>query len=361
MNAADWRKYVLQPVENELAQFRQNTQSTPIPDSLKRLLQSEVAFIFQSYLRDFANNYLSWGKNPARDSLMDIVMKWQPMPDSVQLISGFYANMMLKNHAHYQVNKIARKIPGDTTSLQTRASNFIGMPFSHIDSLIRKYGEEYFLAWLYACRHLPSSLQEKMLVNKVMNAVDNGDFEAAFALSDTLWNRFPESRYKGWVDNVIAGVHNRLKKQSSPGIHYRPPGTIRNLEDLVAPYKGKVIYIDIWGSWCGPCKAEMPYVPALKKKFEDKDVVFFYLDMDKPERIQTWKNYVTYIELIGEHYQMTSEEIEPIWKVVHEAGGNKDSYPGYLLIDRQGKLVHADAKRPSDGEALYQQIEALLK
>ncbi len=165
MNVADWRKYVLQPVESELAQLRQNTEATSLPDSLKKLLQSEASFIYQSYLRDFANNYLSWSKNPARDTLMDIVMKWQPMPDSIQLISGFYDNMMLKNHSHYQVNRLRRKIPGDTTSLQTRASNFLGMPFSHIDSLIRKYGEDYFLAWLYARRHLPNSLKEKMLVN----------------------------------------------------------------------------------------------------------------------------------------------------------------------------------------------------
>ncbi len=185
-----------------------------------------------------------------------------------------------------------------------------------------------------------------------MNAIDNGDFDAALALSDTLRDRFPGSRYKGWVEEVIAGVNCRLKKRSSPDIRYRQPGTIHNLDELVAPYKDKVVYIDIWGSRCGPCKAEMVYVPELKKQFKGKDVVFFYPDMDKPERIKTWKNYVAYTEIIGEHYHMTSKEIEPIWKVVHEAGGNKDLYPSYLLIDRQGKLIHADAKRPSEGEAI---------
>ena len=115
------------------------------------------------------------------------------------------------------------------------------------------------------------------------------------------------------MEEVIAGVNSRLKKANSPDIPYRPAGSIHNLQELVAPYKGRVVYIDIWGSWCGPCKAEMAYVPELKKQFKDRDVVFFYLDMDKGERIETWKNYVAYAELTGEHYHMTDKEIEPIW------------------------------------------------
>ena len=43
----------------------------------------------------------------------------------------------------------------------------------------------------------------------------------------------------------------------------------------LAPHKGKVIYIDVWGSWCGPCREEMKHASAIKESLKGKDVVFF--------------------------------------------------------------------------------------
>jgi thiol-disulfide isomerase/thioredoxin len=129
---------------------------------------------------------------------------------------------------------------------------------------------------------------------------------------------------------------------------------------LVAPYKGKMVYLDIWGTWCGPCKEEMPYVPELKKRYAGKDIVFVYLDMDNASKENDWKEYVQFTGLEGEHYRMDRTAIENIWQAIKAAGGQTNSYPTFVLIDRDGKIIHPNAARPGSRQELYDQIDKVL-
>ena len=54
-----------------------------------------------------------------------------------------------------------------------------------------------------------------------------------------------------------------------------------SFDDIIAKYEGKVIYLDFWASWCGPCKKEKPYSHKLQEAFQGKDVVFVYFSSDK--------------------------------------------------------------------------------
>ncbi|OFY73035.1 MAG: hypothetical protein A2236_12855 [Bacteroidetes bacterium RIFOXYA2_FULL_33_7] len=124
----------------------------------------------------------------------------------------------------------------------------------------------------------------------------------------------------------------------------------------LSDFKGKVIYIDVWASWCGPCRQQFPYAKDLQKKFTDKEkekIVFLYISIDENETI--WKNALEKIEIHGTN-------------LLSPGGWNSDvtkhfqirSIPRYLLIDKSGKVVDNNAKRPSQTEEIYNEIINLI-
>jgi len=117
-------------------------------------------------------------------------------------------------------------------------------------------------------------------------------------------------------------------------------------QELIRPYKGKIIYVDFWGTWCGPCKEEMKYVADLKKQFIGKDIVFMYLANNSPE--ESWKNILKTYSLTGENvvqYRLPNEQQSMI-----ERRFGVNSFPTYMIVDKNGTVVDTDPPRPSQNE-----------
>jgi thiol-disulfide isomerase/thioredoxin len=125
-----------------------------------------------------------------------------------------------------------------------------------------------------------------------------------------------------------------------------------SFEDILELYKGKVIYLDFWASWCRPCKNEMPHSAKIKEQLKDKDVVFVYISSDRNK--SAWQNGVSQLKIKGENY-LTSAKV---WK---EYNGLFDVkyIPRYILIDKEGNVADVNAKRPSN-PAVVTDIENLL-
>ena len=125
---------------------------------------------------------------------------------------------------------------------------------------------------------------------------------------------------------------------------------------IASQYKGKVIYMDIWGTWCMPCREQMKYSPALKQRLKGKDVVFVYLANRSPET--AWKNAIKQHGITGDnvvHYNLPAAQQSLIEKKYLYRG-----FPTYILISKEGKVVTNQAPRPGDPDEAVKAISALL-
>ena len=122
----------------------------------------------------------------------------------------------------------------------------------------------------------------------------------------------------------------------------------------LADLKGKFVYIDMWATWCGPCKGEMPSLLELEKRFEGKDILFVSLSIDKNKDIELWKQTIENMGLGG--IQLHLGENWDWLKIFMPASM---SVPRFVLLDREGKFIDANMTRPSD-KATAERLEALL-
>ncbi len=119
-------------------------------------------------------------------------------------------------------------------------------------------------------------------------------------------------------------------------------------------YPGKVIYLDVYATWCVPCLQEMEYTPALKKQVDTSKVVFINLCLQSAEK--NWVDLIRKKNLTGENYFL-DDDASKLFMGMYQVGG----FPTYMLIDGKGKLITKTAPRPSDSRRLLQLLANTAK
>lgn len=144
---------------------------------------------------------------------------------------------------------------------------------------------------------------------------------------------------------------NKMVGKASPGFDYENfKGGKTKLSDL----KGKYVYIDLWATWCAPCRAEIPYLQKIEEKYHGKNIEFVSISIDKAKDNEKWKKFVTDKKLGG--VQLFADKD---WESEFVVNYGVTGIPRFILIDPQGNIVKSDASRPSDPE-LDKELSALL-
>mgnify|MGYP002620625591 CR=1 FL=1 len=126
------------------------------------------------------------------------------------------------------------------------------------------------------------------------------------------------------------------------------------LRKITEPYRGRLILLDIWGTWCGPCKEALSHSQEEYERLKDFDLVYLYLANRSSD--EAWKNVIKEYKVTGEnvvHYNLPADQqsaVEHFLQVHH--------WPTYKLIDRDGKVLDVNAD-PRDLEGLARLLEQM--
>jgi len=115
-------------------------------------------------------------------------------------------------------------------------------------------------------------------------------------------------------------------------------GGTTSLDDL----KGKYVYVDVWATWCGPCKREIPSLKILEKEYHDKNIAFVSMSIDRKNDYDKWRTMVKDEELSGVQIYAPND-----WKSTFVTDYSILGIPRFILIDPDGNIVDSNAPRPS--------------
>ena len=155
------------------------------------------------------------------------------------------------------------------------------------------------------------------------------------------------------ADSQAAGDQEQKSGGAIPGQDAPLGFTIKDMNGVdvkLESFKGKVILVNFWATWCGPCKEEIPWLVELQQQYAD-DLVVLGLSVDDP--VEKLKPYATefkmnYPVLVGNGRQDVQDAFGPIWGI-----------PISVIIDRDGKVSKKHSGIASK-EQFEQEIKALL-
>jgi thiol-disulfide isomerase/thioredoxin len=335
-----------------------------VPTTFKSLIAAEVKYQYAHAVADKIGAYVNNRKNRKDFHLrfIDTTFKLFKVPAKNELDRGLYANNYLDNYTQfkswqafypYSVN------PNKELAKQALKTNS-GIDFDELMQNAGASGEKY--AFNVAVKNImPQYAWEKQLSNLMFELSMSGQLQLADRLLHFIRSNGSDKGYVAAAEKMFLPLKKaRDQYAHNLNIKIRPDyKTANSLAQILQPYKGKVVLIDMWFTQCPPCIAELKHTPALKDRFKNDDVVFLNIASEPDKSDEVWRDFIFINNMTGEHIRKTDNEIKTLW---NELGiPDKDTaYPRYFIIDKNGNIADNNAKRPSDGVKLYDQITAVL-
>ena len=124
-------------------------------------------------------------------------------------------------------------------------------------------------------------------------------------------------------------------------------------DSILSENRGKIVYIDVWATWCGPCRGMLPHTAELAEEFADQGVACIYLCIESETNV--WKKVVNELKIPGRHYLLDDTQSAELRSMFDIRG-----IPCYILIDREGTVRGSGFNLSPEGEG-RDRIEALLQ
>lgn len=180
-------------------------------------------------------------------------------------------------------------------------------------------------------------------------------------LFDQFKKDFPKSRFSKYLEPLISLIvkyHNAIEQPYSEKMKFVDNyENINTLKEAVQSFKGKKVYIDVWATWCGPCKDQFKYVDRLEEFLRSKNIEILYISIDDTQRDKQWKEMIKFYNLEGKHIRTNKSLDTDLRRIFNQ--NTIITIPWYILIDENGNIIKEHASRPSEIDELKKELNEI--
>ena len=304
---------------------------------LEAYKQHQVAYATR-YKEAVASSSLDQANKTFLTDMMDVELL-SSLKDAVYDLGGkYYQAPPQKTMEEYGefFNKLSKACPTDYVDQELYA--VLNKPVS---TLSTRYGrivlESAFTGRMYGIQE--GLFAELVATSKLYRGIT--DFMPLTDEQKESMKAFPEA-YQQYLmaanDKLLAQIEAN-KQKTGFRVNEVPEAKDEDLfASIISQFRGKVLLVDFWATWCGPCRMANKQMLPMKEDLKDKDIVYVYITGETSPK-GTWENMIP--DIHGEHFRVTDKQ----WAYLCGTMG-VEGVPSYFVINREGEIKYKSVGFP---------------
>lgn len=213
----------------------------------------------------------------------------------------------------------------------------------------------------YVNNNLKGKAAETVCGRIIIEDTEQGKFSKGIPeLAEDFYASFPESALASIINEAVAKNKEMNAPKDMTGINFINVDSIKNVNDLIALYRGKPVLLDIWATWCGPCRKSFKELGPIRQYAAEKGIVLLYISIDEGEDImESVKDVAGKYGVKGDHVVATGDLREDVFT----SFGNSDGMlgiPHTAFFDKDGKMVVKHFQESENPAELLKRLKTIM-
>lgn len=181
--------------------------------------------------------------------------------------------------------------------------------------------------------------RETLLADLIHQDVEKSRFSTGLdSLAADFCKEYPMSGFLSLLDKDMEEFHRANSALDRQDIVFIDTAEVPTLDSLIARFKGHPVLVDVWATWCGPCRESFTKIKPLQEYAREHGIELVYISIDRPQQAQLAKKLAAYYNLSG-HHVVVSEKLDKEVRDNYGKGNGLIVIPCSALYDREGRLV----------------------